>query len=176
MIDSNGSDILKWIQKDPETNRRKLCEKFENDNEVAYDFVIERPVYQNFVKNFITDSHWAYWWALHIGNEDFMKYKITESKFAYHWTRNIGNKDFMKHRVNESSWAYWWTRDIGDREFMKHKITESKWAYKWAQQIGNQNEMKQVVKQNSEQKWVDKWNTEFNDSVIYTLKTKTEET
>lgn len=51
-----NDNIREWIQKSPNTNREKLCKKFEDDNGFAYKFAEQYPEYQSFIKYFITES------------------------------------------------------------------------------------------------------------------------
>lgn len=112
----------------------------------------------------ITDSEYAYLWALNIGNIDIMVDRITESNDAYKWTRDIGNEDIMINHITESEDAYWWAREIGNRDIMINHVTESKIAYWWAMDIGNVDIMKSRV---TEPYWIDIWNSRFpNDEII----------
>lgn len=115
------SNIKDWIQESPNANRKKLCEKFENDNEFAHDFAIEHPEYQDFVKHFIHESKWAFEWAWVIrDSRKFMKYKITEADDAFYWARYMGNQNFMKQIVDKSGEQNW--IDKWNDEFKKNQI------------------------------------------------------
>jgi hypothetical protein len=46
----------------------------------------------------VTDSKYAYYWAMNIGNQDIMIDRITDSKYAYYWAKDIGNQDIMIDR------------------------------------------------------------------------------
>lgn len=96
------TDIKDWIQKSPNTNRRKLCKRFEDDNEFVYQFSKKHPQYREFIKHFINTSQYAYRWAREFGDQDYMKHKIVEPSYAYFWAHNIGNQDFMKPIVEKS--------------------------------------------------------------------------
>jgi len=89
----------------------------------------------------ITDSQYAYTWATDIGNQDIMIDKITDSYYAYLWAKYIGNKDIMIDRITNSEYAYYWARDIGNQDIMIDRITDSVYAYRWAMNIGNQDIM-----------------------------------
>ncbi len=93
------------------------------------------------VAQHITESEYAYWWAMNIGNQDIMINRITNSQWAYYWARYIGNADIMIDRITNSQWAYCWAMDIGNTDIMIDRITESKWAYYWAKNIGNRDIM-----------------------------------
>lgn len=70
-------------------------------------------------------------------------------------------QEFVKHFIYESKCAYDWAWSIGDKEFMKHKVCDSHSAYYWAWNIGDINDMKQIVKENGNQHWIEKWNNRF---------------
>jgi len=97
---------------------------------------------QEHMKQYITESKWAYYWASDIGDQEHMKQYVTEPEHACYWARHIGDQEHMKQYVTEPEWAYYWARHIGDREYMKQYITESKWAYYWARHIGDREYMK----------------------------------
>lgn len=114
----NG-DIREWIRKNPKRNRQKLCKRFEDDNRFAYEFVQQYSEYQDFIKNFITDSEWAFNWAHDIGNKEFMKQKITVSQHAMFWAHQIGNKEFMKQIIEQNDDLFWidqWNRKFEDNQ------------------------------------------------------------
>ena len=50
------------------------------------------------VAQHITESEYAYYWAMGIGNRDIMINRITDSVDAYCWARGIGDKDIMTAR------------------------------------------------------------------------------
>jgi hypothetical protein len=79
----------------------------------------------------ITDSEYAYYWAMNIGNRDIMIDRITDSKYAYCWARDIGNQDIMIDRITESEWAYYWAKDIGNKDIMIARYPDIK---KWLAQ------------------------------------------
>ena len=70
---------------------KRTCKTLTITRQMTFDEVIPH----------ITDSYYAYRWALNIGNEDIMIDKITDSDYAYFWARNIGNKDIMIARFPE---------------------------------------------------------------------------
>jgi hypothetical protein len=70
------------------------------------------------VAQHITDSAYAYFWAMNIGNRDIMIDRITESEWAYCWARDIGNQDIVIDRITDSKYAYYWAKDIGNRDIM----------------------------------------------------------
>ena len=47
---------------------------------------------------FITDSHFAYCWALKFGNQDIMIDRITDPAIAHWWVSEFGNYDVMFER------------------------------------------------------------------------------
>lgn len=113
------NEINDWIQKNPEINREKLCQKFEDHDNLAYEFALGHSEYKDFVKHFITESDSAYLWAHNIGDQEFMKHKISESSNAYFWARDIGNQDFMKQIVEtngEQQWIDQWNMTFEDNQ------------------------------------------------------------
>ncbi len=62
-----------------------------------------------------------------------MRDRVTDSKWAYYWARNIGDLEIMRHRVTESKWAFYWARDIGDKEIMRVRITDPHYIEKFNQ-------------------------------------------
>lgn len=135
--------ILEWIQQSPEINRKRLCEKFEDDNRFALNFAEKHLKYKDFVKHFIVESNIAYIWARDIGDEKFMRHKITNSYVAYLWARDIGDEEFMKHKIINSKHAYYWAYNIGDQEFMKH-----------------------IIEENGDSNWIGHWNDRFENDQI----------
>ena len=93
------------------------------------------------VAQHITDSAYAYCWAMNIGNTDIMIDRITESEYAYLWARDIGNRDIMIDRITDSWYAYLWARYIGNKDIMINRVTTSEWAYWWARDIGDKDIM-----------------------------------
>jgi len=96
---------------------------------------------QNIMIDRITNSQDAYYWAMYIGNQDIMIDRITDSAYAYYWAMYIGNQDIMIDKITDSEYAYYWARDIGNTDIMIDRITDSYYAYYWAMYIGNQDIM-----------------------------------
>lgn len=76
------------------------------------------------VRDSITRSQYAFYWAGDIGVQEEMKTKITDSEYAYHWARAIGDQEHMKTKITDSEWAYMWAKYIGDKEYMLEKFPE----------------------------------------------------
>ena len=49
--------------------------------------------------------------ACDIGDQEYMKQFVTDSTWAYCWARDIGDRDYMKQFVTDSEYAYCWARD-----------------------------------------------------------------
>jgi len=93
------------------------------DKEVSRKITIIRELSKQEIMGRITDSYYAYLWAMEIGNREVMIDRVTESKHAYWWAMEIGNHDVMIDRITESKHAYWWANDIGNQEVMIDRIT-----------------------------------------------------
>ena len=93
------------------------------------------------MKQYVTDSCYAYYWACKIGDKEHMKQYVTDSENAYLWARNIGDKEYMKQYIKDSEYAYYWACNIGDREQMKQYISDSAYAHLWARDIGDKEYM-----------------------------------
>lgn len=89
----------------------------------------------NILKHKISDSFYAYYWAMYIGNRDIMIDKIVDSEYAYNWARYFGDVDVMIDRVTESEYAFYWAKNIGNKDIMIDNINETKfvklWLEKW---------------------------------------------
>jgi hypothetical protein len=72
----------------------------------------------------ITDSHYAYYWAIYIGNTDIMIDRITNSQHAYYWAAVIGNKNIMIDKITDSYYAYAWAKYIGNADIMIARFPE----------------------------------------------------
>lgn len=143
-------EIKDWIQENPQSKRNKLCEHFKIDNDFAYRFAKKHPQYRYFVKHFINESEWAYYWAWHLGNKRFMMNQITSSEWAYEWACNIGNLEFMKQHISEEQYAFYWARRFGDLRYMKQFINTPYWAFKWGYELGDKDEMIFIIKQGTD--------------------------
>ena len=117
MFDSE--DLSRWAEQDEDENRRELCEIFKENNEFAYKFAKKHSKhYQDFIKHFINEESWAHTWACNIGDHDFMKDKITTSKYAYWWAKVIEqDEDEMKQIIKENGdedWINDWNDEFED--------------------------------------------------------------
>lgn len=112
-----------WIREDPETNLKKLCKKFEEDDSFVYEFVSYHPELQDFLKQFITSSKYAYKWACYVEDVELMKEKITHPEYAYKWAMVIKDHHELMRRIvknaNDSFWIQTW-----NTEFLNHPIPD----------------------------------------------------
>ena len=76
------------------------------------------------VKNYISTSKNAYYWARYIGDKEYMKQYVTDSYYAYLWAYNIGDKEYMKQFITDSKYAYHWAFNIGDKEYMINEFPD----------------------------------------------------
>ena len=127
------NDILKWVRQNPKRNRKRLCKRFENDDEFAYKFAKQYFEYQDFLKHFITESAWAYEWAREFGDRQIMVHKITKEKHAYLWGCEFGSSSKMADVIENPDFAYYWTKDVGTYTSEMKKIVESCGNATWIQ-------------------------------------------
>ncbi len=93
---------------------KRTCQTLAITRQMSFDEVIPH----------ITDSQYAYFWAIYIGNQDIMIDRITDSKYAYYWAKYIGNQDIMIDRITDSKYAYLWAMDIGNQGIMIDRFPE----------------------------------------------------
>ena len=71
----------------------------EENKSVCRKITIVRELSQEEIMDKITDSEYAYIWALNIGDSNVMIDRVTESDYAYQWAKDIGNEDIMIDRI-----------------------------------------------------------------------------
>ena len=126
---------MRTIEEVRETLTKKCLEWCKPWAERGLKLVADLPnemTLEEALKTLKASSELAFYWGL-IVEEDrrLMIDYITDSEWAFFWAITIGDKDVMIDRITDPMWITFWSTELGYIGVMREKIAGTNWAYRW---------------------------------------------